>query len=45
MKNHPKILTRKPVHLHAKYIQKQATFSDENFTQKLVKIKLFVAVK
>ena len=38
-------LTLRPVHLQAKYIQKQATFSDENLTQKSVSIKLFVAVK
>lgn len=39
------MFTLSRVHLQARYIQKQATFSDENFTQKLVRIRLFVAVK
>ncbi len=42
--NFPK-LTIRPVHLHARYIQKQATLSDENLTQKSVSIRLLVAVR
>ena len=38
-------VTLRPVHLHAKYIQKQATFSDENLTQKFEMMRLLVAVK
>jgi len=35
----------RPVHLHAKYIQKQATLLAENLMQKLVIMRLQVAVK
>ena len=39
------LVTFKPVHLQAKCIQKQATLSLEYLTQKLVRIKLFEAIK